>query len=419
MMKIFTKTGLSVLLLFTTSVSTLCGQSPTAPTNLQINYEITTNIITYDGFSDVSSDGEVVARIRTTNPDGTFTSFNCIQFPCVATPCQFVNATPLSFLQSQVGQPYDQEFDLQFQGMEDDDSDPCTYNPDEDDDYYLAYATWNSGFSTSISQNGGRYPSRWYSNDNGFGGFLLPNSDIWDLQLKTAFRYTHGNSCNDPLTYGVLNFNTSYDHFNSTSQELAGEISTFSPLFYDNTADFSSADVYYSFELTEPTEISISTVNEVNEFTDFDTYLRLFNADCSEIITQNDDVDGTVQSRIVTALDPGLYKIQVEGYQANAGKFFLQIQVGPSTLSVDQIVKEKMISLYPNPTSDLLNIQLDQSLGTDVTILMYDLLGRQVYNKQSQGQSNFQMLVGHLESGTYRVVVTGEKGTSQSAVVIQ
>ncbi len=416
MIQDFTKQLCMLAVLAIPSASAVMAQGPT---NNSINFEIRPYIVTYDGFSDVSSDGEVVAKIRTTNPDGGWYDYICYQYPCVSTPCTWVNENPDAFLQYATNQPWDHTFDLQFEGMEDDDVDPCNYNPAEDDDYFLSYATWtwDGGFTTSISQNALRWPSTWYNNDNDdTNGFILPNSDIWDLSLHTAWRYTNGDNCANPLTFGTLNFNSNYGHFNSTSRLIEGTYGGLTPLIYTNTANNASADVYYSFVLTEPAEISISTVNA---FTAWDTFLRLFNANCTEAIALNDDSEGTQQSTIVVALDPGEYKIQVEGFNAQQGNFLLEIEVGPSTLSLNPAKDEMPLSVYPNPTSDFLNINITQEWGSDVILSMFDLSGRKVYQQRENGQEVIRFSTGDFAPGVYSILVEGNNRIGQSKVVIQ
>lgn len=390
------------------------------PLDLGINFEIKLSELYYDGFSDVSSVGELVTQIQTWDPVLGWSEFGCETFTCASTPMTLQNTSPDSYLRWGMGGAFDYEFDLKFIGMEDDDSNPCNYNPDEDDDYYEEYATWTSGFTTSITQNAFRWPSMWYSNDNDdTGGWLLPQSDIWDIKLKTAWRYTHGDDCTDPLDFGQVGPNTNVYHFNSTDRSIEAEHSQNVPLCYTNTGNNLSADVYYRIELTEPSEIVITTIAENS--TNFDTYLRVFEADCATVVEENDDyIPGEeVQARIETSLSAGVYIIQVEGYSANEGQFYLGVEVGNSTLSVREHNDPDLISLYPNPATDVLNIDLSDDLGTEVTISMFNILGQEVYNSQVSGQNLVRIPVSNYPPGTYNVIVRSGTRVSYQKVIIQ
>lgn len=386
------------------------------PINRQINYEIRPAEIYYNGQSDVSSDGEVVTRIGTTAPDGSWYDYYCFMFFCSSTPCTYVNNDPDVWLQWATGQPWDQEFDLRMEAYEDDDGVHCEYNAAEDDDYYWSYATWTEGLSTSISQNALRWSSAWYSNDNdNDGGWLFPNSAVWNLKLKTAWRYTHGETCDDPLDFGQLNFNASYNHFNSTSREILGSDGGGAPLVYNDNMDNASADVFYQFSISEPTSVTITTQSE---YTSFDTYLRLYNANCTDVIALNDDVQqGVLQSEIQVDLEPGTYKIQVEGYNASEGTFQLQMFVGPSTLGVSEEKGIVSLNAYPNPAVDVLNLEVDSEMTGELDISIYNVLGKEVFREVMQAAQVVTIPVNHLTTGTYNIVVRNEDKISFSKLV--
>ncbi len=81
------------------------------------------------------------------------------------------------------------------------------------------------------------------------------------------------------------------------------------------------------------------------------------------------------------------------------------VTVTASTLAVSDVSKTS-VSVYPNPTSDFLNLKsADKVLSTEV----YDIVGKKISGlKFVDGQLNVQ----ELAKGTYVVKVVSEKGTT-------
>lgn len=69
-----------------------------------------------------------------------------------------------------------------------------------------------------------------------------------------------------------------------------------------------------------------------------------------------------------------------------------------TTLGINDIVLAKNIILYPNPTDNILNINLNDNL-VDKAIL-FDILGREVKEFKLQAKEN-SLFVGNLKSGVY------------------
>ena len=84
-------------------------------------------------------------------------------------------------------------------------------------------------------------------------------------------------------------------------------------------------------------------------------------------------------------------------------------------------VADAMLSLSPNPVSDELNIKLDQIVGGDYLLQVFDIYGHQLVNKQvratSAGLSENITLQG-LPQGMYMLTVSGY-GIKMSKQVIK
>lgn len=81
------------------------------------------------------------------------------------------------------------------------------------------------------------------------------------------------------------------------------------------------------------------------------------------------------------------------------------------------------VALFPNPTSDQLNINLDIENASDYAIELIDLAGRQIQSifngDLGQGSYQFNVKKGSLQSGTYLIRISTEKGSIIERVVFK
>ncbi len=106
------------------------------------------------------------------------------------------------------------------------------------------------------------------------------------------------------------------------------------------------------------------------------------------------------------------YRVKAEGY---SGELFYS-----TTEKVEQ-QPAKGFTIYPNPVSSRLRLQLDPTeLHGAVTVTLYNSTAARAeqfhFEKSSTG--NLEMNISHLAKGTYRVVLTDAKGTRQDQTVI-
>jgi hypothetical protein len=59
--------------------------------------------------------------------------------------------------------------------------------------------------------------------------------------------------------------------------------------------------------------------------------------------------------------------------------------------------------VYPNPTTDILNVVFEQPLLTPVDVVVVDDLGRKHFQKTLSNNNN-RLCVNELNAGTYRLV---------------
>lgn len=87
-------------------------------------------------------------------------------------------------------------------------------------------------------------------------------------------------------------------------------------------------------------------------------------------------------------------------------------------LSVEEVITEKNINVWPNPTSNLLNVDLLNTTNGEVTLKLIDITGRVVKEIQAQNKTN-QIQVDSLSSGMYLLEVTQGRNSFSKKIIIE
>ncbi len=90
---------------------------------------------------------------------------------------------------------------------------------------------------------------------------------------------------------------------------------------------------------------------------------------------------------------------------------FINSTLTQSTLNVDEEILNQKISIYPNPTSDFINIKSQIPI---ISIQLFDVLGKKVLTSKIIKPLNIK----HLVSGVYLLKITSEKGKLTKRVII-
>lgn len=214
------------------------------------------------------------------------------------------------------------DFTINKESWEEDGSADCSSSGDACTSTASVAYTFKSGTKT---------PCRFWS----YGG-TADVASAWssgnsNISLKSAWRYANGAACASPLTFGSLTNGVTYTHVNSNRSAPTGANANKG---YTNVLGNAANDVFYSFTLSAPTVVTISTDNSE---TNYDTNLRLYNSNCGTEIASDDDSGITyasgLSSVLTRALCAGTYVVMVEGYSTNTGDFNLSI-VGTALTSV-------------------------------------------------------------------------------------
>ncbi|GGG43020.1 T9SS type A sorting domain-containing protein [Bizionia arctica] len=192
-----------------------------------------------------------------------------------------------------------------------------------------------------------------------------------------------------------------------------GDVINGSTISATDTGNNASNDVWYSLAgTTDGEEISISLCGS-----DFDTYLRVFDA-CSgtEVVSNDDDFcDGSiaVQSAVTFTSDgTSTYYIMVEGYSSNNGNFVLTVGTC-STVGIEEYNASELFSYYPNPVNSTLNLRGQKAIQN---VAIYNMLGQEVL-RTSPNAVDSALDMSSLNAGTYFVKVTIENITKTIKVI--
>ena len=98
------------------------------------------------------------------------------------------------------------------------------------------------------------------------------------------------------------------------------------------------------------------------------------------------------------------------------------VQQGFQQSNWDNIIAKNVITVntktYPNPYVDIINFQFSQSIGENVSLLVYDLLGRHVYSNMLQIFENTTSVnLQVLPSAEYLVQLSNNKFTYHTKII--
>lgn len=136
-----------------------------------------------------------------------------------------------------------------------------------------------------------------------------------------------------------------------------------------------------------------------------------------------DKADNTVDNiEVVEVLEPepGIYKIKVT-YKELSGfanqRFSLIADKFEEILGVTDNKLATMLSVYPNPASNMINIRLDSSIDTsDCAITLYDMQGRVVKQFDKYVES---INVSDLSAGIYLLNIAADGGKTTRKIVVE
>ena len=87
-----------------------------------------------------------------------------------------------------------------------------------------------------------------------------------------------------------------------------------------------------------------------------------------------------------------------------------------NTASVEEMEVSTALNIYPNPTSNDLNLVVDLTENTNVTLEVYNVLGKLEFTQNigqlASGQTNYTLNVSSLNTGNYILKLNSDKGVA-------
>jgi len=158
----------------------------------------------------------------------------------------------------------------------------------------------------------------------------------------------------------------------------------------------------------------------------FNHELQLNPAECYSIEVTDDYGDGL--TGVQNAVDSGYIRLYdglptsqlMIDYGSNYANGFNSIFKTGTAVSVNNILSQDEVKIYPNPTSDFINISLNLNTASDVSLQLIDMNGKVVMTKNIANLqvSNQQLNVQTLPSGFYNLQVRSEQGVRNMKVVL-
>ena len=301
-----------------------------------------------------------------------------------------------------------------------DDNNDGTYPPSGDDsegNYWMYYGNPNTVRYRPIYDNGGvgttiNLPEEIIACDMGQGyetiEFALPlgNDETWKLNtdngssglylfVRDAASATmfgkwpaENNETFAPTYYGVLNYHVTNAAPNPPPNlrfdEDVNAQGIYTPIMWDMPAmnDFDHFNLYFVDDPSNPVEV-LGT-QYIYQITGLEDEVNLY----------------------VTTVD--------QAGQESLPSETLTFRPGTENVNVNEL---SMLSFYPNPVKNVLNINAELNGKTDVRII--DLSGRTVKHFVTNGLSTMRICTDDLQSGVYFIWVSSETSTSVGKFVIE
>ncbi|MEI6124324.1 MAG: T9SS type A sorting domain-containing protein [Bacteroidota bacterium] len=129
------------------------------------------------------------------------------------------------------------------------------------------------------------------------------------------------------------------------------------------------------------------------------------------LMYQADETPGTAVKDLANWGDNRIYYTNI-----------LKTDIGATDIGVSENQNETSMSIYPNPSTDYTNIDLNLTKSSNVTLTVTDLVGKQIMNTSfgqlSSGNHNLAVSVTNFKSGIYFFTVqTADSKTTRKIVI--
>ena len=101
-------------------------------------------------------------------------------------------------------------------------------------------------------------------------------------------------------------------------------------------------------------------------------------------------------------------------------QYDLNGEIGEKKNVIIEVNSNTNVSVFPNPSNDVININIESDVNENNSITIYDLSGRQVFNHSvsSNKGHNAYILNPELSDGAYIIKISNEMGVLHSERLI-
>ena len=172
-------------------------------------------------------------------------------------------------------------------------------------------------------------------------------------------------------------------------------------------------------DLTQETTFSLNVIEPTPNTFEFEWRLNgnLFDSGSNSTALSLDDLSAQDNQLVGYAIDET--ELLRPNDQETLHIFTVTWNVNGAVVSVDEVAEQQFkLSLYPNPTTNLLNIRHD--LSQNYHVIITDLLGKELLrNDYTSGQNEIQIPLQSLKSGIYLVNIYFENGLVLSRKIVK
>jgi hypothetical protein len=125
---------------------------------------------------------------------------------------------------------------------------------------------------------------------------------------------------------------------------------------------------------------------------------------------------------IPAGLELAKSKVNVMLISANCGEAQNGKWVSALPTAVENVMDDALLSVYPNPSNDVLNIDFSLKAQSDVAISLQDITGKQVYTHtlvQKNGNQGFQINTANLADGVYSLSLRSSNGVISKKISVK
>lgn len=190
-------------------------------------------------------------------------------------------------------------------------------------------------------------------------------------------------------------------------------MSSLPPFFLDTANTLIGASLFADFTIIDfdPAVYAVSMEVYIDNNTNF--FIRFFDTSGDLIEELNVEVPTALETFVGFLANEEIGRIELEGADG-AGELFTNLSYGGvcTFLNVNEVSLQSLISLYPNPATDIVTINKTSDISID-SVTIFDTLGKSISLQLVNGQVN----ISALTSGVYFMNINTSRGSLTQKII--